>query len=362
MSDFVQSVFERLKRNPKRVVFPEGHESRVVKAAAEYVRLGLGPAVLLGDRERVAEAAYQAGVGLVRLRVLDPAKAEDLEFFVKQVPRFPRYASMDEDEARKMLLQPNYFASMMLAYGQVDALVGGASHTSSSLLRPLFSLVRPLPGVGVISSCQLVQLEDRSVGDNGLLIFADCGVIPEPSVEQLANIAVESGLVFRQLTGRRPFIAMLSYSTRGSSRTRQTEKVAAAAALARQTITENHLAMELDGEMQLDAAISPRVAYAKAAGSPVAGRANVLIFPDLNSGNIATKLVQYLCHSRAYGQILMGINKPAADVSRGASWEEILGAAAIVAIRAITYRELYPEQGASGHPAVDLRDVRFGIT
>jgi phosphate acetyltransferase len=268
---------------------------------------------------------------------------------------------MELEEARKMLCNPNYFASMMLAYGQADALVGGVSVESGSLLRPLFSLVRPLPGVGVISSCMMMQLEDKSVGDNGLMVMADCGVIPEPTVEQLANIAVEAGLVFRQMTGRRPFVAMLSYSTRGSAKTRHTEKVVAAASLARKLIADNHLMMELDGEMQVDAAISPRVAFSKAQGSPVAGRANVLIFPDLNSGNIATKMVQLLSRCRAYGQILMGINKPAADVSRGAGWDEILGVAAIVAIRAITYRELYPEQGARGLPAVDLRDVRFGL-
>ena len=361
MDDFIHGVFERLRSNPKRVVFPEGHESRVVKAAAEYVRLGLGPAVLLGARERVAEAAFQAGVGLVRVRVIDPSRAQELSFFSEQVRKYPRYSSMELEEARKMLCNPNYFASMMLAYGQADALVGGVSVESGSLLRPLFSLVRPLPGVGVISSCMMMQLEDKSVGDNGLMVMADCGVIPEPTVEQLANIAVEAGLVFRQMTGRRPFVAMLSYSTRGSAKTRHTEKVAAAASLARKLIADNHLMMELDGEMQVDAAISPRVAFSKAQGSPVAGRANVLIFPDLNSGNIATKMVQLLSRCRAYGQILMGINKPAADVSRGAGWEEILGVAAIVAIRAITYRELYPEQGARGLPAVDLRDVRFGL-
>ena len=361
MQDFLHNVCERLRRNPKRVVFPEGHDSRVVRAAAEYVRQGLGAAVLLGDSQRVQEAAYQAGVSLLRLKVIDPAKAQELTFFSEQVRRYPRFASMDPHDAKTMLCNPNYFGAMMLAYGQVDALVGGASVESSSLLRPLFSIVRTLPGVGVISSCMLLQVEDSLIGDNGLLVLADCGVIPEPTVEQLANIAVEAGQVYWHMTGRQPFVAMLSYSTRGSAKTRQTEKVAAAAALAKKIISENHLQIELDGELQVDAALSPRVAFSKVQGSPVAGRANVLIFPDLNSGNIATKLVQQLARCRAYGQILMGINKPAADVSRGASWQEIFGVAAIVANRAITYRELYPEQGARGLPAIDLQRIRFEL-
>lgn len=349
---FIDQVFEKLLRHPKRIVFPEGTEERVVRAAGEYVRRKLGPAILLGRRDEIAEVARAAGVGLVRIHVIDPAEAEDLEMFCSRLMRLPRYRDMAPEEARKMLLTPNYFGSMMLQGGQADAMVSGASTTSGSLLRPLFSLVKPLPGFTAISSCMVIQVRNTSLGDNGLFFFADCGVIPDPSVDQLATIAIETAKISRQLTGRRPKVAMLSYSTRGSAQTRHTEKVAAATALARKLAADEKFEMDVDGELQVDAALVPEIAARKVRDSAVAGQANVLIFPDLNSGNIATKLVQWLTGAEAYGNILIGISKPAVDVSRGATAEDIVGAAAIAGLRCIAYRELYPDQGIpAGHAA-----------
>lgn len=348
---FIDSVFAKLARHPKRIVFPEGTEERVVRAAGEYVKRKLGPAILLGNRDEIAKVARKAGVGLVRIHVIDPAEGEDLDLFCARLLRLPRYKDMAPEEARKMLLNPNYFGSMMLQGGQADALVSGACTASGSLLRPLFSLVKPLPGFTAISSCMVLQSHNTQIADGGLFFFADCGVIPEPTVEQLATIAVETGRISRQLTGRRPKIAMLSYSTRGSAQTRHTERVAAATALARKIAADQNFELDIDGELQVDAALVPEIASRKVQNSAVAGQANVLIFPDLNSGNIATKLVQWLSGAEAYGNILIGISKPAADVSRGATADDILGVAAILGLRCIAYRELYPEQGAPGHAA-----------
>jgi phosphate acetyltransferase len=224
--------------------------------------------------------------------------------------------------------------------------VTGARETAGSSLRPLLQLIKPLPEVKSVSSCMMLDLSNKRYGEKGTMFFADCGVIPEPTVEQLADIAVQTGVTCRQLTGIKPRIAMLSFSTKGSSRLPQPEKIAAATALARQKIEAARLEMEIDGELQADAAILPELGKTKAPSSLVAGQANVLVFPDLNAGNIAVKLVQYLAGAETYGQILLGLSKPCADLSRGASEDDILGVAAIMCLQAIEYRHLYPPAAA----------------
>lgn len=344
MDSFIDSVYEKLQRHPKRVIFPEGTDVRVLQAAAEYVRLRLGPAILLGDREVIEARAKEAGVSMNHIHVINPATAEDMPLFVKRLESLSRYKGIASIDAQNILLNPNYFASMMLQNGQADGLVAGASEFSGNILRPLFQLIKPLPGVKSISSCLIMQVNDHALGDKGVLFFADCGVIPSPTVEQLADIAVETARLRRQLTGKVPKVALLSFSTKGSAQTKDTEKIVAATALARQKIRETGIEAEIDGELQVDAALLPEVARLKASDSMVAGQADVLIFPDLNSGNIATKLVQRIAKSTAYGQILLGLSKPAAELSRGASVEEIVGVASLVALQAIEYRKLYPEQ------------------
>jgi phosphate acetyltransferase len=232
---------------------------------------------------------------------------------------------------------------MMIQHGHADGLVGGASQYASSLMRPLIQIVKPLPGITTVASCMMLQGTTEAFGAEGMLMFADCAVVPEPTVEQLASIGVETAKVCRQLTGIRPRVAFLSFSTKGSSRLPAATKMAAAAALAMKQVQEEKLDMEIDGELQADTALLPELASVKAPSSRVAGNANVLIFPDLNSGNIAAKLVQHLGGAAAYGQVLLGLSRPAADMSRGASVEDILGVAAIVGLQAIEYRKLYPE-------------------
>ena len=340
---FIESVFEKLKRHPKRIVFPEGAEPRVLEAASRFTRMQLGAPILLGDVEEIERKAGQYGIDLERIGIIDPAKADDLPDFSRRLERLQRYRNIGAGDARDILLNPNYFAAMMIQYGQADGLVGGASQYASSLMRPLIQIVKPLPGVTTVASCMMLQGSTDAFGAEGMLMFADCAVVPEPTVEQLAAIGVETAKVCRQLTGIRPRVAFLSFSTKGSSRLPAASKMAAAAALARQRADEEKLEMDVDGELQADTALLPELAAVKAPASRVAGNANVLIFPDLNSGNIAAKLVQHLGGATAYGQVLLGLSRPAADLSRGASVEDILGVSAIVGLQAIEYRKLYPE-------------------
>ena len=343
---FIESVFEKLRAHPKRVVFPEGTEPRVLAAAAEFVQLGLGVAVLLGKAAEIEASAAKAKVSLKKIHIIDPTEADDLPLFVRRLESLARYKGIADTDARKIVTNPNYFGALMLQNGQVDSLVGGATSNSGSILRPLFQLIKPLAGVKSISSCMVLQVPKTEYGENGVFTLADCGVIPNPNVDQLSTIATESARLFRQLTGGMPRVAMLSYSTKGSAQTQDTEKIVAATALAKQSFFDKKQVGEIDGELQVDTALMKDIAEIKAPGSPVAGQANVLVFPDLNSGNIAVKLTHRLAGGEAYGQILLGLDKPAADLSRGASIHEIVGVAAIVSLQAVEYRRLYPDQGA----------------
>ncbi|MCX6981740.1 MAG: phosphate acyltransferase [Verrucomicrobia bacterium] len=346
MLRFIETVYENLKRHPKRVVFPEGTEPAVVRAAGRFAKLGLGTPVLLGQRDVVEKVAKSARVNLDHIGIVDTAKSSELEAFIPRLEKLKRYRDMGSKQAREILSQPNYFAAMMVQYNLVDALVVGAGLTPASTLRPLIQVIQPLPGISTVSSCQMLDLSNKRYGERGVIFFADCAVIPEPTVDQLANIAIETGKICRQLTGNKPRVAFLSFSNKGASQIPAVQKMAAATALAKQRAHEAGLEMEIDGEMQADTAIVPGLAAIKAHDSLVAGKANVLIFPDLNSANIASKLVKHLAGADVYGQFLLGLSRPCVDLSRGATDDEILGVAATAGLLAIQYRELYPERVA----------------
>jgi phosphate acetyltransferase len=353
---FIDTVFEKLSHHPKRIVFPEGAEPRTLAAAAEFAARKLGVAILLGQRDMIESVARGEGVDLShnKIAIIDPANSSELPTFCERLEKLDRYKAFGVDDSRQVMINPNYFGAMMIQYGLADGLVGGAGEYSSGLLRPLLQLLKPLPEVRTVFGCMVCEVPDRVVGDDGLLFFADGAVIPEPSVEQLATIALHTGELYCRLRGDRARVAMLSFSTKGSSNSPAIQRVAAATALARQKIDALQTAgatgsagsvnIEIDGEMQADTALDATLAARKAPGSLVAGRANVMIFPDLNSGNIAIKLVQHLANARSYGQILLGLSKPAADMSRGATVENILGVAAIVGLQAIEYHTLYGSQ------------------
>lgn len=340
---FIATIIEKLQRHPKRLVFPEGTEPRVLQAARQYHSLRLGAPILLGDRTKIKEAAAQLNVSLEGVRIINPEQSEDLETFTKRYELLRRLKGVQSKEAREAMINPNFFGAMMVAMHQADGFVSGTNQSSGSVLRPLFQIVKVAPERTTASSCMVMEVEDTRFGFNGVLFMADCGVIPDPDVDQLSDIAVSSTQLARLLTGTRPRTALLSYSTKGSATHPSIGKVQAATELARQKARALGLEADFDGELQVDAALVPEIAMRKLPESPVAGRANVLIFPDLNAGNIGSKLVQHVAKAHAYGQILLGLDRPAADVSRGSNAHDILGVAAIVGIQSIRYEDLHPE-------------------
>ncbi len=342
---FIGGLIEKLQRHPKRVVFPEGTEPRILQAARQFHSLRLGIPMLLGDRGAIKEAAAQLEVSLEGVRIIDPQQSEELPNFVRRFELLRRYKGIQEKEAREAMLQPNYFGAMMVAMHQADGFVSGAKEFSGSVLRPLFQIIKVAPRMQTASSCMVMEVENSRFGEEGVMFMADCGVIPEPNVEQLSDIAVSTAQLARQLLGSRPRVALLSYSTKGSSTHASLGRVKAAAALAVKKAADRLIDAEFDGELQVDAALIPEIASRKLIDSNVAGRANVLIFPDLNSGNIGSKLVQHLTRANAYGQILLGLDRPAADVSRGSTAHDILGVATIVGVQAVEYHKLYPGAG-----------------
>jgi len=342
---FLGTVIEKLQRHPKRIVFPEGTEPRVVQAARQFQALQLGAPILLGEPQRIKTVAQELNVALDGVRLIHPADSGELENFVRRYKALRRNQGLHATEAREALLQPNYFGAMMVAMHQADALVSGAAHSTASVLRPLFQIINVAPRTKTAFGCMVLEVEDTRLGEEGVLFLADCGVIPEPTVEELADIAVSTAQFARHLLGVRPRVALLSFSTKGSASHPSASRVQAATALAQNKAREAHLEADFDGELQADAALRPDIAACKHCDHKVAGRANVLIFPELNSGNIASRLLRHIAHANVYGQILLGLDRPAADVARGSSAHDILGVAAIVGVQAIHYQLLYPGAG-----------------
>ncbi|HTJ00266.1 MAG TPA: phosphate acyltransferase [Dongiaceae bacterium] len=342
---FIGTVIEKLQRHPKRIVFPEGTEPRVLQAARQFHSLRLGVPILLGDRAQIKQVAADLNLSLEGIRIINPAESEDLDNFVHRFALLRRNKGIRDREAREAMLKVNYFGAMMVAMHQADGLVSGTSEISGGVLRPLFQIIKVAPQATTASSCQVMEVEDTRFGEKGVLFMGDCGVIPEPTVEQLADIAVSTAQLSRQLLGVRPRVALLSYSTKGSATHPSIGRVQAATVLAQQKAQQKNLEADFDGELQVDAALVPEIATRKLPDSKVAGRANVLIFPDLNSGNIASKLVRHISRANAYGQILLGMDRPAADVSRGSNAHDILGVAAIVGVQSVEYNKLYPGAG-----------------
>ncbi len=340
---FIGNIIEKMQRHPKRVVFPEGDEPRVLQAARQFQALRLGVPILLGDSGKIHAVAKDLNVPLDNIRIINPAASEDLENFANRLYRIRREKGLRQTEAREAMMQPNFYGAMMLAMHQADGLVSGVSHITGSVLRPLFQIVRAAPDIAAVSSCMVTEVEDTRLGEKGVLFMADCGVIPEPTVDQLADIAVSTARLARHLLGVRARVAMLSFSTKGSSAAHPSiGKVQAATAQARRKASLLNIEADFDGELQVDAALVPEIATRKLHDSQVAGRANVLVFPDLNSGNIASKLIGLIGRANSYGQILLGLNRPAADCSRGSTAHDILGVAAIVGVQSTGYQKLYP--------------------
>lgn len=342
----ISKLSERLERHPKRVVFPEGSDPRILQAARKFASRKLGIPVLLGDRAEIKANAQQLDISLDHIRIIEPARSDDFDDFVTRFQGLRRFKGLDEKEAAEYVRDTNYFATLMLATAQADALVSGATSSASSALRPLLQIIPLHEQVKTMSSLNIFDLEDAETGRDRELFLADCAVIPDPDSQQLCDIAITTAALSYHLTNVKPRVALLSFTSKSkSSKNATVLKMKAATVLARQKAHELRIPMEIDGELQLDAALDTVVAKNKKIESPVAGQANVLIFPDLHASNIASKFIDYLTRARNYGPILTGLTRPAAEISRGANASDIFGTAVMVASQAIEHKLLYPTKG-----------------
>ena len=329
-SAFLEEVFTRARREPKRLVLPEGHDERIVKAAGIIARKGLARPIILGVKERIAAQLKSIGASGDGIEVVNPLGDPRLEEYAKTFFDLRRHKGVTLEQARETIATWVYFGTMMVYKGEADCLVCGATHSTRNTIMPALQIIKCKKGCSLVSSLFFMVL------GKDVFVFADCGVIENPTSEQLAEIAVETTATAIHF-GIPPVVAFLSYSTKGSASGPGTKKVTDAVELARSKIARrfpNNRDIAIDGELQVDAAIVPAVAARKAAGSPVRGMARVLIFPDLNSGNIAYKLVQRLAKAEAYGPILQGIAKPVNDISRGCDADDVVGVAAVTAVQA----------------------------
>ena len=326
----IEQVWEKARRNRKRIVLPEGDESRTVQAAAVIRDEGLAEPVLLGNPDRIRAAAESAGVGIAGVELADPAVSPKAPAYAELLYGLRRAKGLSMDDAVRLTADPMYYGMLMVKAGDADGLVSGAVHTTGDMLRPALQIIKTKPGIHIVSSSFLMNCPNPNLGQNGLLVYADCVVVPCPSAEELAEIAVTAAGTARVLCGiEEPRVALLSFSTKGSAKHELVDKVRRAVEIAHRLAPD----LLLDGEMQLDAALVPEVGLSKAPGSPVAGRANVLIFPDLQSGNIGYKITQRIGGAECYA-VLQGLASPCNDLSRGCSVQDIVNTVALTAVQA----------------------------
>jgi len=337
--DVIQNLIDTARRRLLRVVLPEGEDARIVAAARRLKDEGIAAPIVLGTQEAVRAAV----VDLDGIVVIDPRTDARLDAYGAACAAGRE--KMSPAMATRLVAKPLYFGGMMVKQGDADAMVAGAANPTRRVIEAGLMTVGLAEGIALPSSYFLMVVPDYLGHGPKALIFADCAVNADPSAVELADIAIASARSAKRLLGEEPRVALLSYSTKGSATHPSIGKVQAATALARQKAHQKNLQADFDGELQVDAALVPEIATRKLPDSKVAGRANVLIFPDLNSGNIASKLVQHVGRAHAYGQILLGLDRPAADVSRGSTTHDILGVAAIVGVQSIAYNQLYPKAG-----------------
>lgn len=328
---YIDIIKEKARSDRKTIVLPETTDKRTLIAASHIMAEGIANIILIGNEEKIMDGAGWLEVELDGATIIDPDLTDKLEDYVQLLYETRKSKGMTPEKAREILTKDYLtFGVMMVKANDADGMVAGACHATADTLRPALQILKTAPGVKLVSGFFLMDVPDCEFGDGGTFLFADCGLNQDPTAEELAAIADSSAKSFKQLVGSKPIIAMLSHSTKGSAKHPLVDKVVEATAIAH----EKYPHLTLDGELQTDAALVPQVAKSKAPGSEVAGKANVLIFPNLDCGNIGYKLVQRLAKAEAYGPMLQGIAKPVNDLSRGCSWQDIVGVVALTAVQA----------------------------
>lgn len=328
MASFIDTLIDRAKADKKTIVLPEGNDERILEAAQEALAQGIANIIILGDADEIAAKGYN----LEGATIIDPATSDKQEEFAELLYELRKAKGMTPEEAKELVKDPIHFAVLMVKSGLCDGLVGGACHATIKILSPSLKIIKTAPGEPMVSSFFIMDVPGSEFGENGLFLFADCALEIQPTSEKLAHIANQTDKSFKRLIGDDPRIALLSHSSHGSAVNDDSTKVVKAV----EYIRENYPDIVADGELQLDAAIVPELGASKAPDSSVAGKANVLIFPDLDAANIGYKLVQRLGGAKAYGPVLQGLAAPVNDLSRGCTAEDVVGVIAITCVQAQT--------------------------
>lgn len=327
---FIENIKEKAKKDIKTIILPEAEDIRVLKATEQIIKEGFAKVILIGDTTQIKEDASKNNLNISDVEIINPKTSDKFEEYANSLYELRKAKGMTLEQAKKLLLEPIYFGMMMVKNNDADGLVSGACHSTANTLRPALQILKTAPGTKLVSAFFMMIVPNCTYGENGVFLFSDSGLNENPDSDALSEIAISSSKSFELLTGKTPKIAMLSYSSHGSAKSELTDKVINATNLVKEKAPE----LLVDGELQLDAAIIPEVAEYKAKGSPLKGEANILIFPDLNAGNIGYKLVQRLAKAEAYGPLCQGIAKPVNDLSRGCSSKDIEGVVAITAVQA----------------------------
>ena len=329
--DFLEAIKARAKSQLKTVVLPESMEPRMLTATQQILAEDLAKIILIGSKAEIEKAAMDNNANISAATIIDPASYAELDSLAEKLYELRKAKGLTLEEARKTLVaNPVALGNMLVKEGIADGMVAGTVYSTADVLRPSLQILKTAPDVSIVSSFFVMVVPDCELGNNGVFVFSDCGLIQNPNAEELAAIALSSANSYRALFGEEPVVALLSHSTMGSAKHNDVTKVSEAAKILKAKAPD----LKADGEFQLDAAIVPSIGASKAPGNPVAGKANVLIFPDLDSGNIGYKLVERLAKAKAFGPITQGISKPVNDLSRGCSAEDIVGVTAITAVQA----------------------------